>query len=163
MGCNFLLQENLSDPGIEPVTFASPALAGGFFTMTPPGNSKASAANRKALGSLPGAPPPPPQLDGCRLGPGLTPPEQAGLGVPSLSDAAAGEGRLPSGSVRGLPEAAARLPLHRRPPVRQAKEDISGVSVQEGWWAGGTRPRPLEKPVSSLGLSAFFSPFLKTY
>ena len=37
MGCNFLLQENLSDPGIEPVTFASPALAGGFFITESPG------------------------------------------------------------------------------------------------------------------------------
>lgn len=57
---------------------------------------------------------------------------QAGAGVPSPSDAAAGEGRLPGGGVGGLPEAAACLPLHRRPTVRQAKEDIGGVSVQDG-------------------------------
>ena len=81
--------------------------------------------------------PPDPSLG---VGPGLTPPEQAAVGVPSLSDAATGEGRLPGGSVGELPEAAARLPLHRRPPVRQAKEGISRVGVQEGWWAGRTRP-----------------------
>ena len=34
MGCHFLLQGNLPDPGIEP---ASPALAGWFFTTEPPG------------------------------------------------------------------------------------------------------------------------------
>ena len=28
---------DLPDPGIEPVSLASPALAGGFFTTTPPG------------------------------------------------------------------------------------------------------------------------------
>ena len=161
---------DLPDTGIKPASFASPALAGGFFTAVPPWNPqawvpdpKARAANHRALRSRPGAPPPPPQPDGCRLGRGLTPPEQAGVGVPSLSDAATGEGRLPSGSVGGLPEAAARLPLHRRPPVRQAKEDISGVSVQGGWWTGGARPRPPVEPVSSLGPSAFFPPFLKTY
>ena len=30
---------DLPDPGIEPTTFASPALAGGFFTAKPPGKS----------------------------------------------------------------------------------------------------------------------------
>ena len=35
VGCHFLLQGNLPDPGIKP---ASPALAGGFFTTEPPGN-----------------------------------------------------------------------------------------------------------------------------
>ena len=29
---------NLPDPGIEPVSPVSPALAGGFFTTVPPGN-----------------------------------------------------------------------------------------------------------------------------
>ena len=32
MGCHALLQGNLPDPGIEPVSLTSPALAGGFFT-----------------------------------------------------------------------------------------------------------------------------------
>ena len=36
VGCCFLLQGNLSDPGIEP---ASPALTGGFFTTEPPGST----------------------------------------------------------------------------------------------------------------------------
>jgi len=35
VGCYFLLQGDLPDPGIEPV---SPALAGGFFTTEPPGS-----------------------------------------------------------------------------------------------------------------------------
>ena len=37
VGCYFLLQQNLPDPGIEPESPASPALAGGFFTTAPPG------------------------------------------------------------------------------------------------------------------------------
>lgn len=53
------------------------------------------------------------------------------MGVPSLSDTAAGEGWLLGGSVGGLPEAAARLPLYRCPTVRQAKEDICRVSMGE--------------------------------
>ena len=32
VGCQALLQENLPDPGTEPVSLTSPALAGGFFT-----------------------------------------------------------------------------------------------------------------------------------
>ena len=32
VGCHFLLWGDLPDPGIEPVSLASPALAGGFFT-----------------------------------------------------------------------------------------------------------------------------------
>ena len=36
-GLPFLLQGNLPDPGIKPVSSASPALAGGFFTTAPPG------------------------------------------------------------------------------------------------------------------------------
>ena len=35
MGCYDLLQGNLPDPGIEPVSLVSPALAGGFFTSSP--------------------------------------------------------------------------------------------------------------------------------
>ena len=31
-GCYFLLQGYLPDPGIKPMSLASPALAGGFFT-----------------------------------------------------------------------------------------------------------------------------------
>ena len=34
--------EDLSDPGIEPESPASPALAGGFFTTETPGNPKLS-------------------------------------------------------------------------------------------------------------------------
>ena len=34
MGCHFLLQGNLPDPGVNP---KSPALAGDFFTTEPPG------------------------------------------------------------------------------------------------------------------------------
>ena len=34
MGCHFLLQGNLPDPGSEPVTPVSPALAGRFFTTS---------------------------------------------------------------------------------------------------------------------------------
>ena len=37
-GLPFPSPEYLSDPGIEPVSFASPALAGVFFTTVPPGN-----------------------------------------------------------------------------------------------------------------------------
>ena len=36
-GCHFFLQGNLPDPGIEPVSPVSLALAGGFFTTEPPG------------------------------------------------------------------------------------------------------------------------------
>ena len=32
MGCHDLLQGNLPNPGIEPVSLTSPALAGGFLT-----------------------------------------------------------------------------------------------------------------------------------
>ena len=32
--------EDLPDPGIEPVSLMSPALAGGFFTTEPPGSSE---------------------------------------------------------------------------------------------------------------------------
>ena len=34
MGCHALLQENLPDPGIEPVSLMSPASIGGFFTTS---------------------------------------------------------------------------------------------------------------------------------
>ena len=36
-GLLFPTPGNLSDPGIQPVSFASPALAGRFFTTAPPG------------------------------------------------------------------------------------------------------------------------------
>ena len=36
MGCHFFLQGNLPNPGIEPVSLVSPALAGGLFTTMPP-------------------------------------------------------------------------------------------------------------------------------
>ena len=38
-GLPFPSPEDLLDPGIEPVSFASPALAGRFFTTMPPGSS----------------------------------------------------------------------------------------------------------------------------
>ena len=37
VGCYFLLQGNLPDPGIEPTPPESPALPGGFFITAPPG------------------------------------------------------------------------------------------------------------------------------
>ena len=37
VGCHFLLQGDLSNPGIKPASLVSPALAGGFFTAVPPG------------------------------------------------------------------------------------------------------------------------------
>ena len=37
MGCHFLLQGNLPDPGIEPMSPLSPALAGRFLTTEPSG------------------------------------------------------------------------------------------------------------------------------
>ena len=39
VGCQFLHQGNLPDPGIDPGCFASPALAGRFFTTVPPGTN----------------------------------------------------------------------------------------------------------------------------
>ena len=36
VGCHFLLQGNLPDPGIKPTSPASPALTGRFFTTEPP-------------------------------------------------------------------------------------------------------------------------------
>ena len=40
MGCHFLLQGNLPNPGIEPTSAASPALAGGFLPTVPLGKPK---------------------------------------------------------------------------------------------------------------------------
>ena len=37
VGCLFLVQRDLPNPGIEPAPLTSPALAGGFFTTVPPG------------------------------------------------------------------------------------------------------------------------------
>ena len=37
VGCYFLLQGGLPDPGIKPVSLVSPALGGRFFTTVPPG------------------------------------------------------------------------------------------------------------------------------
>ena len=39
VGCHFLLQGGLPDTGIEPMSPASPALAGGVFTTEPPRKS----------------------------------------------------------------------------------------------------------------------------
>ena len=38
VGCHFLLQGGLPDPGIKLVSLASPVLAGSFFTTLPPGS-----------------------------------------------------------------------------------------------------------------------------
>ena len=38
VGCHFLLQGDLPDPGIKPSSPVSPASAGGLFTTEPPGN-----------------------------------------------------------------------------------------------------------------------------
>ena len=46
----FPTPEDLPDPGIEPATLMSPALAGGFFTAEPPG--KHSVAYKAVLSSL---------------------------------------------------------------------------------------------------------------
>jgi len=40
VGCYFLLQGNLPDRGIKPASPVSPALAGEFFTIEPPGKPK---------------------------------------------------------------------------------------------------------------------------
>ena len=37
VGCHFLLQGDLSNPGIKHASLVSPALAGGFFTAVLPG------------------------------------------------------------------------------------------------------------------------------
>ena len=37
VGCHFLLQRNLPDPGIEPASLASPELPGRFFNTMQPG------------------------------------------------------------------------------------------------------------------------------
>lgn len=117
---------------------------------------KASALNHQALQPLPAAPSPG-WCPRCRLGPGLTPPEQVGVGVPSPSDAAAGEGRLPGGSVGELPEAATCLSLYGCPTVRQAQEDIRGVSVRESGLQGAwNQTLPPGVPSSNLRQSAFF-------
>ena len=42
MGFHFLLQEGLPDPGIKPVSLASPELAGGFFITVPHGKPRIS-------------------------------------------------------------------------------------------------------------------------
>ena len=41
-GLSFPSPEDLPDPGTEPLSPVSPALAGGFFTTEPPGKSKIS-------------------------------------------------------------------------------------------------------------------------
>ena len=38
-GLTFSIPGNLSNPGIEPTSLASPAFARGFFTTAPPGNT----------------------------------------------------------------------------------------------------------------------------
>ena len=45
-GLPFLPPGDLPDPGIEPASLASPALAGGFFTTVPPGKP------RRSMGTL---------------------------------------------------------------------------------------------------------------
>lgn len=102
---------------------------------------------------------PSPFLPKCTVSPVWS--EQAG--ACASSDAAAGEGRLPGGNVGELPEAEARLPLHRRPTVCQAEEGLCWVSAEErvrGHWAGAD-PGP-GGAFHSLGQSVFLS-FIKTH
>ena len=40
VGCHALLQGNLPDPGMEPVSLTSPALASGSLPLGPPGKPK---------------------------------------------------------------------------------------------------------------------------
>ena len=46
---------DLPNPGIKPTSIESPALAGRFFTMVPPGNPPASAGNIRDTGSIIGS------------------------------------------------------------------------------------------------------------
>ena len=46
VGCHFLLQGNLPDPGMGPTSFMSPAFAGGFFTT----RATWEAGGRRGLG-----------------------------------------------------------------------------------------------------------------
>ena len=48
-GLPFPSPGDLPDPGIEPTSLASPALAGGFFTTEPPGANNLSDHVRKKL------------------------------------------------------------------------------------------------------------------
>ena len=50
-GCHALLQGELPDPGIKPMSPASPALTGGFFTTEPPGkpDSNDDLTNRRKM------------------------------------------------------------------------------------------------------------------
>ena len=44
-GLSFPTSGDLPNPGIEPMSLVSPALAGGFFTTEPPGNQVTSVIN----------------------------------------------------------------------------------------------------------------------
>ena len=48
-GCYFLLQGNLPDPGIKPMSLASPALARGFLTTVLPGKPNQSLAGKLVM------------------------------------------------------------------------------------------------------------------
>ena len=48
-GLPFPPPEDLADPGIEPVSLASPALAGGFLTTEPPGKGTVLLPNQICL------------------------------------------------------------------------------------------------------------------
>ena len=47
-GLSFFPPRDLPDPGIEPVSPVSPALAGGFVTTQPPGKSLSKAQEQKS-------------------------------------------------------------------------------------------------------------------
>ena len=57
-GLPFPIPEDLPNPGIEPMSLASPALAGRFLAMAPPGKPKAASEHptTPALVSFPGRP-----------------------------------------------------------------------------------------------------------
>ena len=52
LGCRFLLQGNLPNPGIKPASLVSPALAGGFFTNCATQEASLEGENRSQLSGL---------------------------------------------------------------------------------------------------------------
>ena len=53
MGCHFLLQGIFPPRGMEPTSLEFPALAGGFFTTTPPGKAKFELYDKQITGWKP--------------------------------------------------------------------------------------------------------------
>ena len=96
VGCHFILQGYLTNPGIEP---GSPASAGGFFTAEPPGNGAESAE---------------PEVKKERESPG-----NAGWGVCRVSDIQWAPG-WPAGDRISLRRAAEKIPRGiLRPPIHR--------------------------------------------